>query len=490
MVGVSKVWRCIITTKQPKGLKILFADDEQALRDILNLELRRLGHDVVVCNDGRSAIQHIERQTFDCVIVDLNMPACDGIQVITRLKELSPDTEAVVLTGKSTVQNAVAAFKHGASDFLTKPYKLAELQVVLDRVAEKRQLVRKLLAAGHQLDKINGKSQLVGESAGMRLVRELVARVATVPSTVLIRGETGTGKELVAQAIHRQSPRAKSPFVAVNCGALPETLIESELFGHRKGAFTGADQKRIGLFEVAHGGTIFLDEIGELPKAMQAKLLRVLESGEVRRLGENEAFQVDIRVLCATHRDLEAMVEQDLFREDLLFRINAFEIQVPALRERREDIEDLARHLLPRFVSGVLPNPPITQRALAALKEHTWPGNVRELANVLERAAILCDQLPLDLDDLPDLSRRRTKSTAAPELPTQIIRVAEPPAVPLPTSPPTATKTLQELEVEAIQRAIERHQGNRGKAAEELGINVKTLYNKLVQLQELKKTGS
>lgn len=483
--------RCIISTKQPKGLKILFADDEQALRDILNVELRRLGHDVVVCDDGRSAIPHLERQTFDCVIVDLNMPGLDGIQVISRLKEISPDTEAIVLTGKSTVQNAIAAFKHGASEFLSKPYKLSELQVVLERIAEKRQLVRKLLAAGHQLEKIHGRSQLVGESQAMWQVRELVTRVASVPSTVLIRGETGTGKELVAQAIHRQSPRSKHPFVAVNCGALPESLIESELFGHRKGAFTGADQKRIGLFEVAHGGTLFLDEIGELPKTMQAKLLRVLESGEVRRLGENESFQVDVRVLCATHRDLELMVEQELFREDLLFRINAFEIRVPPLRERTEDIEDLARHLLPRFVSGSIPSAPLTPEALRILQEHTWPGNVRELANVLERAAILCDQLPLDVDDLPDLTRRRAKGQAPQEKGEGSARMhAAVPSPPVLPAPLPVSKTLQELEIEAIQRAIERHHGNRGKAAEELGINVKTLYNKLLQLHELKKTAS
>lgn len=465
------------------GLKILFADDEKALREIIRIELERSGHDVTICPDGASAVERIEKATFDCVIVDLNMPGLNGIEVITRLKELSPDTEAVVLTGKSTVENAVSAFRHGAYDFLTKPYKFAELQGVLARVADKRQLVHKLLAAGHQIEKLTGRSQLVGDSPGMRGVRGLVAKVAAVPATVLIRGETGTGKELVAQAIHRQSPRARQSFVAVNCGALPESLIESELFGHRKGAFTGADQKRVGLFEVASGGTIFLDEIGELPKPMQAKLLRVLESGEVRRLGENESFQVDVRVICATHRDLEEMVSREEFREDLMFRINAFEIHVPPLRTRTEDIPELARHLLPRFVAGAIPEPMLTPAALAILREHTWPGNVRELANVLERAAILCDQLPVDADDLPDLRRRRSSAAADGEA--TITVSGSPPASRPAVAPP---RTLHEIESEAIQRAVDRHPGNRAKAAEELGISVKTLYNKLTQAAEMQKS--
>ncbi len=315
----------------------------------MSLELPRMGHEVTVCPDGLTAIAALKRNSYDCILVDLDMPGLSGIDVIGKAKELSPQIEAVVLTGKSSLETAIAALRHGVFDYLTKPCKLVELQSLLARIAEKRELTRKYLAIKRQLERIEGKSELVGNGPGMLRVRKLIAKVAPTNSTALILGETGTGKELVARALHDQSLRADMPFVAVNCGALPESLIESELFGHRKGAFTGADQHRVGLFEVANGGTLFLDEIGELPKPMQAKLLRVMESGEIRRLGENDAFKVDVRAVCATHRNLEQMVADGDFREDLMFRINPFEIHLPALRERVEDIPLLARHLLRRF---------------------------------------------------------------------------------------------------------------------------------------------
>ena len=280
------------------------------------------------------------------------MPGLTGIEVIAKTKELSPQTDAIVLTGKSSLETAIAALRHGAFDYLTKPCKLIELQTLLKRISEKRELTNKYLAIKRQLERVEGSSQLIGASAGMQHVHKLIEKVAPTNSTVLILGETGTGKELVARALHDQSLRADMPFVAINCGALPESLIESELFGHRRGSFTGADEHRVGLFEVANGGTLFLDEIGELPKAMQAKLLRFLESGEIRRVGENDSFTVDVRVVCATHRHLEQMVEEGDFREDLMFRINTFEIHLPPLRERIEDIEQLARHLVLRFRQG------------------------------------------------------------------------------------------------------------------------------------------
>jgi two-component system NtrC family response regulator len=295
----------------------------------------------------------------------------------------------------------------------------------------------------------------------MRKVENLIAKVAPTNSTVLVLGETGSGKELVARALHEQSHRSDMPFVAVNCGALPETLIESELFGHRKGSFTGAEEHRVGLFEVAHGGTLFLDEIGELPKAMQAKLLRVMESGEIRRVGDNEAKTVDVRVVCATHRNLEEMVHDGDFREDLMFRINAFEIHLPPLRERIDDVPALARHLLTRFrpVHGGSDSA-FTEEALELLKSHAWPGNVRELANVVEHATILCDQLPIHAGHLPANFRQR--------------RLRDP----LKTLGPI---TLAELEVHAIHQSLERNENNKTRAAEELGISLKTLYNKLNQ---------
>src|SRR5215470_4149824 len=332
-----------------KGLAILFADDERSLQELMKLEIPRMGHRVTVCPDGLTAAAALEKDTFDCLLVDLDMPGLNGIDVIAKAKELCPDAEAVVLTGKSSLETAIAALRHGAFDYLTKPCKLVEIEALMRRVQDKRKLTQQYRALQRRLERIEGTPRLVGTSGGMERVRTLISKVAPTQSTVLILGETGTGKELVARAVHDQSPRAGEPFVAINCGALPETLIESELFGHKKGAFTGADEHRVGLFEVANGGTIFLDEIGELPKAMQAKLLRFLESGEIRRVGENESLTVDVRVVCATHRNLAEMVEAGDFRQDLMFRVNTFEIHIPPLRERMADVPQLAQHLLKRL---------------------------------------------------------------------------------------------------------------------------------------------
>ncbi len=295
-------------TKSSTKLKLLFADDERSLQELMRLELPRMGHEVTVCPDGATALAALERNVYDCLLVDLDMPGANGLEVVARAKQLAPDTEAVILTGKSSLETAVAALRYGAFDYLTKPCKLADLGAVLRRVAEKRELTYKYRALKQRLERLEGSSQLVGTSPPMEAVRRMIAKVAPTNSTVLICGETGTGKELVARALHDQSLRADMPLVPINCGALPENLIESELFGHRKGAFTGAEEHRTGLFQVANGGTLFLDEIGELPKTMQAKLLRFLESGEIRRVGDNESLICDVRVICATNRRLDQMV--------------------------------------------------------------------------------------------------------------------------------------------------------------------------------------
>ena len=452
-----------------KRLKLLFADDERSLQELMRQELPRLGHEVTVCPDGLTAAAALDRNTYDCILVDLDMPGLGGIEVIARAKQMSPDTEAVVLTGKSSLETAVAALRHGAFDYLTKPCRLSELEAVLDRVAEKRELTNKYRAVKQRLERLEGTTDLVGASTSLKRVKSLVAKVAPTESTVLILGETGTGKELVARAVHEQSLRRDMPFVAVNCGALPENLIESELFGHRKGAFTGADEHRAGLFEVAAAGTLFLDEIGELPKAMQAKLLRFLESGEIRRVGENEAFTCDVRVVSATHRELDRMVADGEFREDLWFRINTFEIQLPPLRARVADIPLLARHLVSRFRPGVRPDDEVlSPDALEELSAHTWPGNVRELANVIEHALILCDRLPITAEHLPHRFASR-----------QLRRV---------DLPDTAGLSLREIEMQAIHASLDHHAGNKSKAAEALGISLKTLYNKLNQASGLEKS--
>jgi DNA-binding NtrC family response regulator len=451
------------SSKQPNRLRILFADDEEALQDLMAMELPRLGHTVTVCPDGQAAVRELESGgNFDCIIVDLDMPGMNGIDVIQRAKEVSPDTEAIILTGKESVESAVAAVRYGVCEYLTKPCRFAEIEAQLDRIAKRRDMVKRFYAVQRQLERACGGAQLVGEHPSMQQVRALVTRVAPTHSTVLIRGETGCGKELVARSVHDQSFRKDEPFVAINCGALPENLIESELFGHRRGAFTGADTDRQGLFEVANGGTIFLDEIGELPLGMQAKLLRVLESGEIRKVGDNAPFRVDVRIVCATHRDLEQMVEEGTFREDLMFRINTFEVYMPALRERLSDLPKLALHLFRRFRQDPVTDERLfSPEAMEILLGHTWPGNVRELANVIEHATILCDKPPIRPEHLPKhfTDRRLRKGLRA-----------------------TAPMSLRELELIAIQEAVARHGGNKQAAADELGINIKTLYTKINQL--------
>jgi DNA-binding NtrC family response regulator len=461
-----------------RPMRILFADDEPALQELMRIELPRLGHEATVCPDGRTALAALDRTSYDCVIVDLDMPGVGGLEVIARVRETSPDTETVIITGKSSVESAVTAVRQGVFDYLTKPCKLADIQAVLERARKKRELTTRLRALERRVRRAEGATQLVGTSPGLDHVRRLIARVAASEATVLVRGETGTGKELVARAIHEGSPRAEGPLVAVNCGALPEHLVESELFGHRRGAFTGADEHRAGLFEVADGGTLFLDEVGELPKALQSRLLRALESGEIRRVGDNHPITVDVRVVCATHRSLEEMVRAGDFREDLLFRINTFEISIPPLRERRDDIPVLVEHFVRRARPQATANAPVAdEQALAALAAHAWPGNIRELANVVEHALVLCDDLPLAIDHLP-ARFGGLRPIPAPE------PDRGPPAAARPES-------LRELEMRAILAGLERNKGNKVRTAEELGISLKTLYNKLHQLNDgtLDRTG-
>lgn len=454
-------------SKRPEKskLRVLFADDETHLQELIRADLTRRGYTVTVCPDGPTAVAALERESFDCLIADIDMPGMNGIELIRRARELRPEIELVIMTGKPSQETAISALKHQVFDYLTKPCPLKEIARLLERVAERRSVHRQLTALRHRLGRAEGGGELIGTGPAMDRLRRLIEKVAPTESTVLIRGETGCGKELVARALHRASLRAEKPMVAINCGALPENLIESELFGHCRGAFTGADAARTGLFEVADGGTVFLDEIGELPLAMQAKLLRVLETGDIRRLGDNQTVNVDVRVIGATHRDLEKMVDEGTFREDLMFRINTFEIHVPSLRERAEDIPLLADHLLRRHRADGGDGKRFTEDAIAALSAHQWPGNVRELANVIEYAAILCDALPIDTPDLPrDFGRRKLRKTPLDDMPLN----------------------LKELEAITIRRALEKHAGNKTAAADELGVSLKTLYNRLNAVDELK----
>jgi len=456
------------------GLRILFADDEAHLRDLMQLELPRLGHEVTVCADGPAALRALERGLYDAALLDMRMPGMTGIEVLNQIRQVSPETQVIILTGHATVDTAVQALRLGAFDYLTKPCKWAELEAILNRIAERRDLSNKTAALETRLKAAEGTPLLIGETTGMQQVRRLIETIAPTDASVMILGETGTGKELVARSLHEKSRRADRAFIPVNCGALPENLVESELFGHRKGAFTGADANRKGLFEVANGGTLFLDEVGELDKGVQVKLLRFLESGEIRRVGENEPFRVDVRVLCATNRDLREMVANEQFREDLFFRLNTFEIFLPPLRERRGDIAALVAHLLTRKASRRgLTESAIAPESIDALMAHDWPGNIRELANMIERATILAGNNPILPEHLPTQLPLRSKvhQSATPSIASPHFQV------------PDGTPTLRDVEMKYIQTILEKHNGNKPAASRELGISLKTLYNKINQLQ-------
>jgi len=456
------------------GLRILFADDEAHLRDLMQMELPRMGHEVTVCPDGSAALRALERGMYDAALLDLRMPGLSGIEVLGQIRQNSPDTQVIILTGQATVDTAVQALRLGAFDYLTKPCKWAELEVLLNRVAERRDMANKTTSLETRLKAAEGAPLLIGETPAMQQVRRLIDTIAPTDASVMILGETGTGKELVARSLHEKSKRSERAFIPVNCGALPENLVESELFGHRKGAFTGADTNRKGLFEVANGGTLFLDEVGELDKSVQVKLLRFLECGEIRRVGENEPFRVDVRVLCATNRDLRDMVANELFREDLFFRLNTFEIFLPPLRERRHDISALAKHLLTRLASRRgLTESVISMEAVDLLAAHEWPGNIRELANVIERATILAGNGPIQPEHLPTQLPSRSKSHQNSPSP-----IASPHF-----QIPDGNPTLRDIEMKYIQTILEKHSGNKPAASRELGISLKTLYNKINQLQ-------
>lgn len=459
-------------------LRVLFVDDEAPIRDVMKLELPRMGHDTTICEDGESAMKALEKHTFDAAIIDLRMPGLSGWDVVDHIKKVSPETEIIISTGHGSMEAAIQAIRKGAYDFIPKPCKLVTIANVLKRVAEKRALTNKNIALETRLKAVEGTCRMIGSTPPMQQVKSMISKVAPTDSAVLVLGETGTGKELVARRIHEESNRSTMPFVAVNCGALPENLVESEFFGHRKGAFTGADTPRKGLFEVANGGTLFLDELGELDKNMQVKLLRFLESGEVRRVGENEAFHVDVRIVCATNRNLEEMVASGTFREDLFFRVNTFQIKLPPLRERRDDIPKIALSLAERYLkkSGVT-EAFFAPATIELLKAHVWTGNVRELANAIEYSVILSGGQTVQPEHLPTSVTNRVTV----QLPPQPIPAPVPEAVA--PQQEEEIKTLRQVEQEVILASLERNGGDKPQTARELGIALKTLYNKLNQYE-------
>ncbi|GIS61733.1 MAG: acetoacetate metabolism regulatory protein AtoC [Planctomycetaceae bacterium] len=445
-------------------LRVLFVDDEAPIREVMRIELPRMGHEVTVCEDGETALEVLAEHHFDAAIVDLKMPGISGWEVTDHIKQVSPETFVIIHTGHGDMHQAIEAVRHRANDFLNKPCKLVDIQRALARAAEWRQQSRKTQALETRLKAIEGSTELVGQTPAMQQVATLIERVAPTDSSVLVLGETGTGKELVARRVHELSARSEMPFVPVNCGALPEHLVESEFFGHRKGAFTGADRSRTGLFEVAHGGTLFLDELGELDKPMQVKLLRFLESGEIRRVGENEPIHVDVRIVCATNGDLAEMVADGGFREDLYFRVNTFEIPLPPLRDRKPDLPLLAAALLTRARKRpVDDDEELSAEVLAGLADHDWPGNVRELANAIEHAVIMAGDRPVSVEHLP-----QQLATSRPGIISTFVM-------------PSGAMTLREVERQVVLGVLDKHGGDKRMASEELGIALKTMYNKLNQ---------
>ena len=366
--------------------KILIVDDEQSMRDVLSIMLKRAGYGVTTASDGEEAVGHIHKEIFDLVITDLRMPKMGGLDVLKTVKASSPETVVLVITAFASAESAVEAMKHGAYDYLTKPFQVDEVQLIIRNALERRRLSTENMLLKREMASQSSFSRIIGQSDAMQRVFEVIKKVADSKSNVLIGGESGTGKELVARAIHYNSSRAQMPFVTVNCSAVPETLLESELFGHMKGSFTGAVSNKAGLFEVANGGTIFLDEIGDTTPTIQVKLLRVIQEREFRRVGGTQDVKVDVRIVAATNRDLEKAVAEGAFREDLYYRLDVIPIKIPPLRMRTGDIPLLVSHFLEKFAgeSGK-PVPAITQEALHVLLAHEWRGNVRELENVIER---------------------------------------------------------------------------------------------------------
>jgi DNA-binding NtrC family response regulator len=450
-------------------IRLLLVDDEERMRSILRNELRRKGFEVDQASSGEEALARVESQSYDVVLLDLRMPGMNGLEVLGRLRENPPAPEVIIITGHGTIDTAIEAMRLGAYHYVTKPFKLRELELHIRKAREKIALEKK----SRQLERLvrdgSASPGIVGQSPALLKVLSLIEKIAPTDSPALITGESGTGKELVARSIHTKSLRADAPFVVVNCGTLQETLLETELFGHEKGAFTGAVAAREGLFEVAHKGTLFLDEIGEMSPVLQVKLLRALQQGEIRRLGSNRSINVDARVIAATNVDLKGAISAGRFREDLFYRINVFPIEMPPLRDRREDIALLVGHFLAVIsVPGKGPFS-ITEQAMEALARYSWPGNVRELMNTVERMKILADGSTLDLAAVPaevlGESRSEALSCLDPNLP---------------------MATVERLH---ILQVLRHTGGNKTRAAATLGISTRTLYNKLAEYGEMEGKG-
>jgi len=456
------------------SVKILVVDDEAAARRGLVSLLTGWGYDVEEAADGQEALEKAVTGMPSVVISDLVMPRMDGDALLKALREEVPFAAVILLTGQGTIETAVTSMKEGAYDYLTKPVDVARLKLIIPKAASSSEALREVALLRRQLRQVMGVGRLVGTGPAMQELYRMIEMAAPTPAPVLITGESGTGKELVARTIHDLSPRARAPFVAVNCAAIPETLLESEIFGHEKGAFTGALDRRAGCFELAHQGTLFLDEIGEMSPATQAKFLRILEAGMVRRLGGRAEVKMDVRVLAATNKDPRKGLAEGTFREDLYYRLNVVTMSLPALRDRREDVPLLIQAFVEEFnakydkhISGV------DEAVQASLEAAAWPGNVRELRNTIERAVIACSADRITAKDLADLAGGRGLDGTATSSPAPAASGANNAlTIPIGTA-------LDEVEKQLILSTLAAQENNKTRAAQVLGISLKTLHNKL-----------
>jgi DNA-binding NtrC family response regulator len=444
-------------------IRLLIVDDDEQLRQTLARRFQKQGMIVAEASSAEQALPLVDKDRFDVALLDLHLPGMSGVELLERVKAVQPELEVVMLTAHGSIDTAILAMKHGAYDYLTKPFHLPELEIHVQKAFEKVQLLRRQWQWVEQLRYESPRYRLVGSSPAMQRVVKLIEKVAPTESTVLVRGASGTGKELVARAIHCNSARADHPLVTINCAALQETLLESELFGHEKGAFTGAVAAKPGLFEVAEHGTMFIDEVAEMAPGLQAKLLRVLEDGHFRRVGSTSERLADVRVLAATNKALEEEQKAGRFREDLYYRLNVVAISLPVLRDRRQDIPELIEHFLTTRQIGPMRSQ-ASPEALAALMEYDWPGNVRELANVLERAQILAEDHVITPDDLPDA----------------ILGLAPQPAS---GSDPRHLRTVERRHIEMV---LQQERGNKVQAAKVLGVSRRALY-RLIEKHRLEK---
>ncbi len=442
--------------------RILIVEDEKSMRDVLSILLEDEQYSVTAATDGEEGIELLKNNIFDLVITDIKMPKADGFEVLRNVKEVSPNTLVIMITAFGTTESAVDAMKRGAYDYVHKPFKIDEIRLIVKNAFEKKRLREELILLREKFQTASRLENIIGKSVGMQELFKLVPRVAQSNSTVLITGESGTGKELVASALHNLSPRKNKNFVTINCATFPEGLLESEMFGHMRGSFTGAVQSKAGLFEIADGGSFFLDEIGEMPLSLQSKLLRVLENGSFRRVGGTADIKVDVRVISATNKNITESIASGTFREDLYYRLNVVPIAIPPLRERKDDIPLLLEHFMSKY--SKTPRK-FSSDALYFLMKYPWKGNVRELENITERVALLCDRELITADDLPDEIRKSTTDLKAlPEIGDGGIDLEE---------------VIEKIEKDYLLKALHRSGGVKMEAAKLLNLSFRSLRHRL-----------